>query len=281
MEGTQRFALTDGTVGVNESFSAANKEQKEATLQRAFSGFANAEYDLEDADGKLKEVILRDSDDTDYRVKYAIKAVSGGGRPAMRPDELRIQIDPAISNELYEENRSGGIGLILGVYDIDGKSLLVVWRPWAMSASEKTISKQVSAQSVAKAFLDGISLYVNSEGAKVYAMQPELFRGYLNVFMPAGNEPGVQEATKRESDNKDPHNLIYFGAPGTGKSFQLNQRATGDKEKGIQGRFDEDKIRRVTFYPDYTYAQFVGGYKPVMEGDDIRYDFVPGPFIKT
>lgn len=77
-----------------------------------------------------------------------------------------------------------------------------------------------------------------------------------------------------------PRNLIFFGAPGTGKSYTLNQEA--------ERYFDETNTRRVTFHPDYTYAQFVGSYKPVpvLDDDDnptndIKYDFVPGPFLKT
>ena len=39
---------------------------------------------------------------------------------------------------------------------------------------------------------------------------------------------------------------------------------------------------RVTFHPDYSYSQFVGTYKPVMGIDEkIRYDFVPGPFMRV
>lgn len=42
---------------------------------------------------------------------------------------------------------------------------------------------------------------------------------------------------------------------------------------------------RVTFYPNYSYAQFVGTYKPVTktkdEKEDITYEYVPGPFIRT
>ena len=39
---------------------------------------------------------------------------------------------------------------------------------------------------------------------------------------------------------------------------------------------------RVTFYPDYTYAQFVGTYKPEMDedGKSIVYSYVPGPFLR-
>lgn len=69
-------------------------------------------------------------------------------------------------------------------------------------------------------------------------------------------------------------NLIFFGAPGTGKSYQLNE-----KVKSIIG--NDDRMERVTFHPDYSYAQFVGTYKPVSESDgQINYKFVPGPFSR-
>ena len=43
---------------------------------------------------------------------------------------------------------------------------------------------------------------------------------------------------------------------------------------------------RVTFHPDYTYANFVGTYKPVPFKDDngdesITYKYVPGPFTRV
>lgn len=70
-------------------------------------------------------------------------------------------------------------------------------------------------------------------------------------------------------------NLIFFGAPGTGKSYQLNKLA--------RDSFAKKNIRRVTFYPDYTYSQFVGCFKPYSEpgSKEISYKFVEGPFLKT
>lgn len=70
------------------------------------------------------------------------------------------------------------------------------------------------------------------------------------------------------------YNRIIFGAPGTGKSFQLKEESTKDSPF--------ENIERVTFHPDYSYGQFVGSYKPVSDDDGrIRYEYVPGPFMRT
>ena len=61
----------------------------------------------------------------------------------------------------------------------------------------------------------------------------------------AGNKPKILQQ-------------IFFGAPGTGKSFTIEQETKG-----------EDVIR-TTFHPDSDYSTFVGAYKPVMDDVDIR-----------
>lgn len=70
------------------------------------------------------------------------------------------------------------------------------------------------------------------------------------------------------------YNRIIFGAPGTGKSFQLKEESTKDSPF--------ENIERVTFHPDYSYGQFVGSYKPVSDDNGkISYEYVPGPFMRT
>ena len=74
-------------------------------------------------------------------------------------------------------------------------------------------------------------------------------------------------------------NRIVFGAPGTGKSYKLNKEKDILLSKG-------GECERVTFHPSYSYANFVGTYKPISskdkEGKDIiKYEYVPGPFMRT
>lgn len=47
--------------------------------------------------------------------------------------------------------------------------------------------------------------------------------------------------------------IIYYGAPGTGKS------------NTIKGLTNKDNSKRITFHPDSDYASFVGCYKPTVE----------------
>jgi len=61
-------------------------------------------------------------------------------------------------------------------------------------------------------------------------------------------------------------NIIYFGSPGTGKSHQVNEIT---KEKNVT---------QITFHPEYDYHSFVGGFKPTMDGEEIKYKFVPQAF---
>ena len=99
--------------------------------------------------------------------------------------------------------------------------------------------------------------------------------------------------------SKEKRNLIYFGAPGTGKSYLLNEHKDGFLKKYVDDI--ENHYERVTFHPDYTYSNFVGAYKPVPqkqwtykpipERDTVNYKpvsehiitykYVPGPFMRT
>ena len=102
----------------------------------------------------------------------------------------------------------------------------------------------------------------------------DLFKD-VNVFSGNGSNGGNGGGTTKVPFSSNlKRNVIYFGAPGTGKSYNLNK----DKEDLIE---DENDYERVTFHPDYSYANFVGTYKPVPKADSISYEYVPGPFMRS
>ncbi len=64
----------------------------------------------------------------------------------------------------------------------------------------------------------------------------------------------------------EPLQIIYYGAPGTGKSFEI------DNATAHYGSV------RTTFHPDSDYASFVGAYKPTME--DVRINSIYGESVQ-
>lgn len=117
----------------------------------------------------------------------------------------------------------------------------------------------------------------------LFAVYPELADLVRDSYDDANDGVRVNKEALGISDK--PRNWVFFGAPGTGKSYQLNKLA--------KDSFRRENIARVTFYPDYTYSQFVGCFKPVTRYKDssdkpvseleayISYEFVPGPFLET
>lgn len=90
-------------------------------------------------------------------------------------------------------------------------------------------------------------------------------------------ESGIQYLFKGYPPNssiKKPHNRIVYGAPGTGKSYQLKEDLKD---------LPEESINRVTFNPEMTYGQFIGSNKPVNHQEEKRivYEFIPGPFLNS
>ena len=81
----------------------------------------------------------------------------------------------------------------------------------------------------------------------------------------------VSETIGTDYEDYNPLQQIYFGTPGSGKSWTIKQKYEQD----------ETKVFRTTFHPDTDYASFVGCYKPVKDEEDekkIVYEFVPQAF---
>ena len=63
---------------------------------------------------------------------------------------------------------------------------------------------------------------------------------------------------------------IYYGAPGTGKSYSVEKQASSGT------------VFRTVFHPDMQNSDFFGTLKPVTsDSGKINYAFSPGPFSKA
>lgn len=111
----------------------------------------------------------------------------------------------------------------------------------------------------------------------------DIYKNYIGTIFNNGetsksmNLPNDGKINKERSGGMVPVQKILFGAPGSGKSFKIE-----DSEKGYGLEVvDREYKFRTTFHPDYDYAQFVGAYKPKEEDGKITYAFVPQVFAKA
>ncbi len=72
-----------------------------------------------------------------------------------------------------------------------------------------------------------------------------------------------------------PLQKIYYGAPGTGKSYRVNKMI--EKEYPVPEERDAH-CKRLIFHPTYTYQDFIGSIKPLITLDrPLDYIFAAGP----
>ena len=104
--------------------------------------------------------------------------------------------------------------------------------------------------------------------------------------------PKSENSEKKNSDtcdNKDmkssstPHgrNIIFYGAPGTGKSHTVDNIIKGIKKGQEDYGLGPGIDFRTTFHPDTDYATFVGCYKPSMKNNRIEYHFTMQVFLEA
>ena len=69
--------------------------------------------------------------------------------------------------------------------------------------------------------------------------------------------------------------VIYYGAPGTGKSYAVDEYLSN-----LDG-VSAEHIFRITFHPEFTYSDFIGQILPVVKDQNITYDFQAGVFTEA
>lgn len=80
-----------------------------------------------------------------------------------------------------------------------------------------------------------------------------------------------------EYKREKPLQVMYYGAPGTGKSYSIASLIK-KSYPGYTEYDDNPYVFRTTIYRDYSYYDFVGNIMPVTKEGKVSYEFVPGIF---
>ena len=79
-------------------------------------------------------------------------------------------------------------------------------------------------------------------------------------------------------------NIIFRGAPGTGKSYLAKAVAADIVSNGTKDKYDDlsqeeqDQVAFVQFHPSYDYSDFVEGLRPVVNNGQMGFELRPGIF---
>ena len=148
---------------------------------------------------------------------------------------------------------------------------LIVLKRSETTASEYQKACNFIKFDVVKRGSDSFDFYQRILDTNIYSQ-----RGFCcvttDVELPESTEElhELSDTEKSEDSDKD-LNVIFYGAPGTGKSTA----ADSILQKGGFRTF------RTTFHPESDYYSFVGSYKPSSNNGKIDYFFVPQIFMKA
>ena len=114
----------------------------------------------------------------------------------------------------------------------------------------------------------------------------------------------TEDYSIQTSSNTISRQVIYYGAPGTGKSHKIKEILGECKGCPTDKKVPKENIFRTTFHPDSDYSTFVGAYKPtrgkkplyglngsttirmkegdkMLEEETITYNFIPQAFLNA
>lgn len=198
---------------------------------------------------------------------------------------------------------------LLGIYRRREKIVFCGWDPSDYKQHKSPSSCYVRTKAMASAVRSGFGFGIDRKSRIVCCFTPDLLAYYLENMQVLHDEVLVEPSAIPESSltteeldlpsdpvsvpPKIPHNQIFYGAPGTGKSHRLDSLLSEYFPNPSQ-------FERTTFYPEYTNGTFLGEYRPfpvyrcgdgVLLGPDqksklpdyeplIDYRYVAGPFLR-
>lgn len=222
----------------------------------------NQESEKREIDDGIKKLLTIFSEETQFKIRY-------------NNQEISFQ-----QEGIYKEFASGNT--VVGRDEHENVGPFRVFKSYVKEGLHPYISENGDEFTAKNTTTDALEYYQIVSNA--LDLIPR--RTQITSFVPA--DPELEDNTIVEtSKSAKARQIIYYGAPGTGKSHKIKEKLAG---------VSKENIFRTTFHPDSDYSTFVGAYKPskgkkplyglnggltirLNDGEDLSEEFITYKFI--
>ena len=282
METDERYEVnSNGELVIGRPVTLTSKERKEL-IEKLFS-INGWNYTLEKEISQSHFLIKLSN--KNLNVENYFHLYHGNIRkedPNRNREEKKIQLGTENDPRQYMEN-----AIILGFYDIEKKDIIsdTVITAWPIEEKKNypaNPSLRVNMRTDIQVAKNTGYYEDKTTGKNIVTFRPEFIYHYIENYkrIHYSNEhysvsTNLNELTNKKEKLIESKNIIYYGIPGCGKSYYIENTVLKDVDK-IHDVF------RTTFYLDYSNNDFIGQIYPVVKDDGcVSYEEKPGPFTKA
>ncbi|NBE09599.1 hypothetical protein [Paragemmobacter ruber] len=194
-----------------------------------------------------------------------------------RDSEKRIQLTEDYDHHADEFQRAydgNRYCLLLGIYaPSPDEVVFCAWKPSGYLEHANPTSCYTTVEVIRDAYLFGFGSTLDKKQRRTYAFRPNFFHYYISNISRLHSEGAIGDPPDEPEEDADQaprlsggSNIIRYGAPGTGKSYAIDQEIEGHRNF------------RTVFHPTLEQSDFFGSLKPVVVDEKVLYRFTPGPF---
>lgn len=236
---------TNGTTELKKTILWPNKKVEQELVIKSLFERNNWIIDsIKNENGSFWKIIVSNLEET-KKINLYISSIRDELR---KNDEFKMQL-----GSYYPTNSElGWDTIVLGIYVIEeGQYILAGYDTRGYDLSTNPSLRGTRTSGLQKALMWGLYKY-----DKCVMFKPDFLYYYIN------NIDSIFGKFSSEINNnslKEDLQVIFYGAPGTGKSHKIKDDAN------VKIADEKNLVFRTTFHPDSDYSTFVGCYKPTKE----------------